>query len=418
MRRKIKKDYDVVVLGGGPAGLMAAGTAAKSGARVALLEKNELLGKKLSITGGGRCNITNAEYDTHKFLDNFGNTSKFLHSPFSQFGVESTFTFFEKLELPLVVEARKRTFPKSQKATDVLNTLVKYASKNGVHFKTGVSARKFMVEDGAVIGVETNQGKIFAEKFIVATGGLSAPTTGSTGDGLRMLGEIGHKIHKPNPNLVPLKTNEKWVHRLAGTSLSFMTIRFKQNGKTHIKKTGKILFTHFGISGPLIINISGEVRKLLEGGPVLATIDCFPDTDLGDLDRRIWRLFEQHKNKQVKNVLSELLPQKLANAILYIMGEHYGNTPVHSVSKDERKKIAHIMKELVFHISGTMGLDRAIVADGGVELNEIDFKTMSSKLHQNVYVVGDTLNITRPSGGYSLQLCWTTGFVAGTHVAL
>ncbi len=417
MRRKIKKDYDVVVLGGGPAGLMAAGTAAKGRARVALLEKNEIFGKKLSITGGGRCNITNAEYDTHKFLDNFGDAAKFLHSPFSQFNVKSTFTFFERLGLPLVIEARKRTFPKSQKASDVLNTLVSYASKNGVQFKAGVSARKFIVEEGAIIGIETNQGRIFAEKFIVATGGLSAPTTGSTGDGLRMLREVGHTIHKPNPNLVPLKTNEKWVHRLAGTSLSFMTIRFKQNGKTHIKKTGKILFTHFGISAPLIINVSGEVRKLLEGGPVLAAIDCFPDTDLGELDKRIWRLFERHKNKQVKNVLSELLPQKLSDAILYIMGNHYGNTLVHSVSKEERRKIAHIMKELAFPISGTCGLSRAIVADGGVELSEVDFKTMSSKLHSNVYVIGDTLNITRHTGGYSLQLCWTTGFVAGTHAA-
>lgn len=402
----MKNNYDIAVIGGGPAGLMAAGRVASAGAKVVLLEKNEIFGKKLSITGGGRCNITNAEFDTHKFLENFGSAAKFLYSPFSQFGVESSFDFFESLGLPLTVEARKRTFPKSQKALDVRDTLVKHARKVGVELLTGVTVQKFVLEEERVIALETSAGRIRADKFIIATGG-----------DFTLFKDLGHTIHKPNPNLVPLKTNEKWVHRLSGTSLSFMTIRFKQNGKTHIKKTGKILFTHFGISGPLVINASGEVRKLLEYGPVLATVDCFPDTDLGDLDRRLWRLFEQHKNKQVKNVLGELLPQKLADAVLFIIGEHFGNTPVHSVHKEQRRKIAHVMKGLVFPISGTMGLDRAIVADGGVELTEVDFKTMRSKLHSNVYLTGDTLNITRPSGGYSLQLCWTTGYVAGISAA-
>lgn len=422
-KKEPKTKYDVAIIGGGPAGLMAAGRAAELGAKVILIEKNEIFGKKLSITGGGRCNITNAEFDTHKFLENFGDAAKFLHSPFSQFNVESTFKFFEARNLPLVTEARNRVFPKTQSATNVRDALVKYARKKGVQFLTGVSVSKFIKEDSnkedsKIIAIETSDGRIFANNFIVATGGLSAPSTGSTGDGLRMLQSIGHTIHKSNPDLVPLKTNQAWVHKLAGTTLSFMTLRFKQGGKTHIKKTGKILFTHFGISGPLVINVSGQVRKLLENGPtVLASIDCFPDTDIAELDRRIWRIFEQHKNKQIKNVLSDLLPQKLSDAILHIMGEHYGNTPVHSVFKEERRKLAKIMKDLAFPIAGTMGLDRAIVADGGVELTEVDFKTMSSKLHPNIYVIGDTLNITRPSGGFSLQLCWTTGYVAGTQVA-
>ncbi len=413
----MKKIYDICVLGGGPAGLMAAGVAARSGASVVLVEKNGTLGKKLSITGGGRCNVTNAEFDTNKFLANYGENSKFLHSPFSKFNVQSTFDFFESLKLPLVIEARRRTFPKSQKAQDVLAALVKYARKNGVHFLTGVSARKFVEQDGKIIALETTDERIVAKNFIVATGGVSAPKTGSTGDGFRLLASAGHTIHKPNPDLVPLKTNEKWIHRLSGTTLSFMTLRFKQDGRTHVKKTGKILFTHFGISGPLVINSSSAVRKLLDKGPVLATVDCFPDTNLGDLDRRIWRLFEQHKNKQAKNVLSELLPQKLVDVILFIIGPYFGDTKVHSVSKEDRKKIAHIMKELAFPISGTCGFDRAIVADGGVDLHEIDFKTMSSKLHPNVYIIGDMLHITRPSGGFSLQLCWTTGYVAGKSAA-
>ena len=413
MQTTTKKEYDVAVIGGGPAGLMAAAEAAQSGAEVILLEKNDAPGKKLSITGGGRCNITNAEYDTRELLKHFGDAEKFLYSPFAQFGVKETFSFFEKHKLPIVVEARKRAFPKSQSASDVLNTLIKHAQRSGVQITTGVSAKRFIKKDTKVVAVETSQGKIFAKRFIIATGGLSAPSTGSTGDGIRMLGELGHTIHKPNPNLVPLKTNEKWVHRISGVSLSFMTIRFKQNGKTHIKKTGKILFTHFGVSGPLIINTSGEVRKLLERGPVLAAIDLFPDTEFNDLDKRLIKLFEKNKNKQIKNVLSEILPHKLSDVILFILDPHFGNTPVHSVFKEERNKIVHIMKELVFPITGTMGLDRAIVADGGVDLKEVNFKTMQSKLYENLHLVGDVLNITRPSGGYSLQLCWTTGYVAG-----
>lgn len=406
--------YDVVVIGGGPAGLMAAGRAASGGARVILLEKNEKLGVKLSITGGGRCNITNEQFNTKEFLKSYGDAGKFLHSPFAQFDVKSTFSFFEKLGLPLVTEARNRVFPKTQQASDVLGVLVKNAKKHNVEFVTNVDVKRFVTEENRIIAVETSTGKIHGKKFILATGGVSAQSTGSTGDGFRMLKEIGHTIHKSNPNLVPLKTNSKLIHRLAGVTLSFMTMRFKQDGKIKVKKTGKILFTHFGISGPLVINSSYEVSTLLENGPLICSVDCFPDTNLGDLDRRLVNLFNKHSNKQVKNVLSELVPQKLADAILHIIAPNFGNTPTHSVFKEERRKIAHILKDFAFPINGTMGLDRAIVADGGLELTEVNFKDMSSKLYPNLHVVGDILNITRPSGGFSLQLCWTTGFVAGS----
>jgi len=413
-----KDSYDCIVIGGGPSGMMAAGIAAKNGARVLLLEKNKVFGQKLTKTGGGRCNITNAEFDTKKFLENFPKSKQFLYSPFSQFSVQNTFSFFEKLGLPLVVEARKRAFPKSQSATDVRDTLLAFTKKYNVEVVTNVTAKRFVTEAGKIIAVETNIGKLHAKNFILATGGIGGDLhKGTHNIGFEMLAHIGHTIHKPNPNLVPLKTSAKWVHRLSGVTLSFMTLRFHQNQKVFLKKTGKILFTHFGISGPLVINASTEVLDKLKNGPVRATIDCFPDTNHADLDKRIRKLFDQNKNKQIKNVLSEIVPKKLSDAVLFFIDEHFGNVKVHSVFKEERKKIVHILKELAFPITGSMGLSWSIVADGGVDLTEIDFKTMSSRLYPNLHITGDVLNINRPSGGYSLQLCWTTGYVAGTHAA-
>ncbi len=417
----LNEDYDVVVVGGGPAGLMAAGIAAGSGARVLIVEKNGELGKKLSITGGGRCNITNAETDIHKFLQNYGDAKKFLYSPFSKFGVTDTFIFFDKLGLPLVVEARKRAFPKTQNAKDVTRAMINFAKKNNVEFRLNTVLKRFLMESQAdaqdkIIAIETNSGKIYAKHFVMATGGVSAPETGSDGSGFQVLKNAGYTIHKPTPNLVPLSSNAKWVRRLAGVSPSFMTARFKQYGRTHFKKTGKILFTHFGLSGPLIINSSSHVADMLKNGPVTVSIDLFPDTDHAMLDKRLVKLLDKHKNKLLKNILPELVGKKLSDELIFLSGLQQ-EIFAHSLTKEARKKLIHIMKDLQVPISGTMGMDRAIIADGGVDLSEIDFKTMQSKLHPNMHIVGDMLHINRPSGGYSLQLCWTTGFVAGKHIA-
>jgi len=419
-------DYDVVVIGAGPAGLMAGGVAAKAGDKVAILELGDTPGQKLSITGGGRCNITNAEQDTRALLSHYGEAGKFLHTPFAKFGVQETFTFFEKLGLPLVVEARKRAFPKTQSASDVVDTMVKFAQDNGAEIVTGVSAKRFYIagEDepntGKVIAVETSAGKYHAKEFILAAGG-PAKLRGKDGVaysdklvsiGADMLSAIGHKVHKPNPTIVPLKSNAKWVHALSGVAPSFMTVRFKQGGDIFLTKTGKLLFTHFGLSGPLIINSSYEVGKRLEHGPVVAAIDLFPDTDHVALDKRLLRLFDANKNKQVKNVFSGVVEEKLAMTVLKLSKIKL-EEQVNEITKEQRKKLVHTLKDLVVPIVDTMGADRAIVGGGGVELTEVDFKTMSSKLHSNVHIVGDLLNTVRPSGGYSLQLCWTTGNVAG-----
>jgi predicted Rossmann fold flavoprotein len=411
-------NYDVIVIGGGPSGMMAAGRAGELGARVLLLEKNRRLGKKLSITGGRRCNITNAEPDNRLFLDHFPETKQFLFSPFSQFNVESTFEFFESRGLPIVVEERKRAFPKSQSAEDVCRVMVEYVEASGnVDVELGAEVVNVMHRDNLIVGVQTKQKTYEGKKVILATGGLAAPETGSTGEGLSMMAAIGHMVEQPDPNLSPLRTQAKWVHALSGVSVDDMTLRFYQNGKMALKKRGRLLFTHFGISGPLVINSAFEVKKLLKKGSVEASVDLFPEYDLGALDAVLVAHFDQNKNKQLKNVLRELLQRKLSDVVLTLPGLQLGDLPVHSIKKDQRKLLVRTLKDLRFPIEGTMGFEWSIVADGGVVPKEVDFRSMQSRLFPNLYLIGDTLHINRPSGGFSLQLCWTTGWVSGTHAA-
>jgi len=396
--------------------MMCAGRAAEMGARVLLLEKNKLMGTKLAMTGGGRCNITNAEFDNRAFLANFPESKDFLFSPFSKFSVKETFDFFEKRGLPLVIEARKRAFPETQNANDVVEVMRKYVNENHVEIKSDTRVTDVKKLKSGDFLVQAKGGDSFiGKKIALATGG-SAMVTHGADDGFNMLQELGHTVKSPSPDIVPLTTSAEWVHSLSGISLSFMTIRFKQNGKTKLKKTGKILFTHFGLSGPLILNSSHEVKKLLEYGMVEASIDMFPDTEENELDRRVWRLFELNKNKILKIVLPEMMEEALAIQILEQLG--LTTKPVHEVTKEERKQLVKKMKDLSFPITGTLGLEKAVIADGGVPLTEVNFKNMTSKIHPNLYLLGDVLNINRPSGGFSLQLCWTTGWVAGTDAGL
>jgi predicted Rossmann fold flavoprotein len=406
--------YDVIVIGGGASGMMAASVAAAQGKKVALLEKNKSLGEKLKITGGGRCNITNAEYDIHKFLKNYGESGAFLYSPFSQFGVKDTFAFFESRGLPLVVQARNRAFPSTEKALDVFNVLKRDLEKHSVAVKAGCIVKKFLHTDNAITGVETNLGVLRAKSYILATGGVSHPETGSTGDGFKWLANLGHTVKSPTPTIVPIAVADEWITMLPGISLSFMKITFFLEERKQFSKTGKVLFTHFGLSGPLILNSSSQVAGLLESGRVTATIDAFPDTDHGALDARIIKLFDANKNKILKTAFKEIAPAGTAEAIATLLPDIDFSTKVHTVSKEHRKRIVHLLKALPVTITHLMGYDRAVVADGGVALQEIDTKSMRSKIYANLHITGDLLHINRPSGGYSLQLCWTTGYVAGT----
>ena len=411
--------YDVIVIGGGPAGMMAAGTAAKRGRKVLLVEKNKDLGKKLSITGGGRCNILNAEEDERALVAHYGDAAKFLHSPFAQFGMQDAWDFFKNRGLPIVVEARKRAFPESQEATDVMKTMKRYVTEHNVELWTGVKAQGFVYEKDTIVGLQTNRGTVSADSYILATGGSSRPETGSTGEGVEWLREIGHTVHVPSPNIVPLKAEEQWVKDLSGTTLSFMKITFgthltKEKGR--FSKTGKVLFTHFGLSGPLILNAAHQVKELLHGGPVHTAIDMYPDTEVGTLRNRVLEVFNINKNKELKNVLKEFVPHGMSDAVAAQLSPELRTMKVHSVSKEARHELVDRLKAMPLTIIGTMGLDWAVISDGGVDLQEVDTKTMRSRIHDNLYFTGDVLNINRPSGGFSLQLCWTTGFVAGNSV--
>jgi predicted Rossmann fold flavoprotein len=419
-----QETFDVVVIGGGASGMMAAGRAAELGKRVLLLEKNKKLGEKLKISGGGRCNITNAEYDERSFLKHYGKTEQFLYSAFSQFGVKDTFSFFEKRGLPLVVQARKRAFPHTEKAFDVFATLEKYIRAGKVTVQNDSPVTDIRIVNKKIVSVFSGKKEYKGSSFILATGGVSHPETGSTGDGFGWLKKFGHSVSDPTPTIVPLAVSDAWIKELAGVSLSFMKITFFMEGnasdgtqrKKAFSKKGKVLFTHFGLSGPLILNSASAVADLLHSGAVTATIDAFPDTDLGALEKKIISVFDKNKNKMLKNVFGDIAPHGTPMAILSLLKDTLSpDTKVHSVTKEQRKLIVNLLKALPVTIVGLMGYDRAVVADGGVTLSEIDTKTMRSKKIENLFITGDLLHINRPSGGYSLQLCWTTGYVAGSN---
>lgn len=410
-----EQHYDVIVIGGGASGMMAAGTAAKNGRSVLLLEKNSSLGEKLKITGGGRCNITNYELDNRRLLEHFGDAQAQLFSPFSQFSVKDTFTFFERRKLPLDIQARNRVFPKTQRAYDVFVVMKDFIKKEGVKVELRAPVTHINTHDSRITSVDTKTTRYTADSYILATGGVSYPETGSTSDGFQWMKNLGHSVHQPSPDIVPLRSNDKWVQRISGTKLSFMKITFFCNYEREFSETGKLLFTHFGLSSPLILNASRKVGKLLKKGYVHAEVDLFPDTDIGSLDKKVLRVFDKNKNKDLKNTLAELTEKKLAEVIFEMLRLPDPHTKVHSVSAEDRKRLVTILKKIPITIDGLMGLDRAVLADGGVLLSEVDTRTMRSKKVENLFLTGDMLHINRPSGGYSLQLCWTTGYVAGMN---
>lgn len=399
--------------------MMAAGRAAENGKRVLLVEKNKYLGKKLDTTGGGRCNILNAEEDSRKLIENYGDSAKYLHSAFAQHGMADSMAFFEKQGLPIVVEARKRAFPESQDATDVTKVMRQYVIDNRVELRTGERVKGFIMEDAKIAGVETNRGTYHAQSYILATGGSSHQETGSTGEGTKWLETLGHTVYEPSPNVVPLKVVDPWVKNLSGRTLSFMKITFganKTKAEGKFSRTGKILFTHFGLSGPLILNAAHDVKKLLEKGVVETTIDMYPDTEIGTLRNRVLEIFNLNKNKELRNVLKEFVPAGMSEGVAAQLSPELRTMRVNSVGKDERYDLVDRLKAMPMTVVGTMGLDWAVISDGGVDLKEVDTKTMRSRLYDNLYLTGDVLHINRPSGGYGLQLCWTTGYVAGNSV--
>lgn len=415
--RSVSKNiWDVVVIGGGPSGMMAAGTAAALGGRVILVEKNPNLGKKLLITGGGRCNVTNAETDNKKLLAKFGKSGKFLFSAFSQWDVKNTLKFFHDHGMETKIENELRVFPVSNKAQSVWNVLNGYLKDGKVSILTGSPVASFITSGKKTIsGVKLTNGDIVqGKKFILATGGKSHPETGSTGDGFEWLRLLGHKVTDTAPSLVPIKLSDPWIKRLQGVSIPKVHFDVLQNDKRQAVHKGKILFTHFGVSGPTILNMSNQVRELLEYGTVTITTDFVPNLDHKRTDTAIQNIFKLNRNKIFKNIVTHFLPA----SIILVLGGLAGideKTPCHSISRESRLRLVQFLKALPLHVSGVLGVEKAIVTSGGIALEEVDFKTMRSRKISNLYLTGDILNIVRPSGGYSLQLCWTTGTIAGKH---
>lgn len=403
----------VIIVGGGAAGMMAAVRAGELFSDVTLIEKNEKLGKKIYITGKGRCNVTN-NADIEVIFKNINRNPKFMYSALYGFDNSRVYSFFEENGCPLKVERGERVFPVSDHASDIIKTLTKALKDRRVKIMLNTTVKELIIEDGAVKGVILDDGSsLYADKVIVTTGGVSYPTTGSTGDGYKFAESAGHTVTPVRPGLVPLVTGETWVPRLQGLSLKNVELKLFSEDKCVYKEQGEMLFTHFGISGPLVLSSSAyydtESRK---NRNITVSLDLKPALDEEALDKRILRDFEKFSNKQFKNSLDELLPAKLIPVIVDLSGiDPY--KAVNVVSREERRNLVHLLKNLVMTIIGTGNFNEAIITIGGVNVKEINASTMESKLVKNLFFAGEVLDIDAMTGGFNLQIAWSTGYLAG-----
>ncbi len=404
----------VAIIGGGPAGMMGAIYASINGASVTLFEKNDRLGKKLAITGKGRCNVTN-DCENSEFLKNVISNPKFLYASISNFTTSDTKDFFENAGVPLKTERGRRVFPVSDKAIDIVNALKKALSDYGVTIKNE-KAVKILTENGKVTGLKTSRGEYTFDAVIVATGGASYTGTGSDGDGFRFAKELGHEIMPLVPSLVPLETTED-VSEIMGVSLKNVVLKIKNNetGKIVFEELGEMLFTHFGISGPLTLSASCHMKNMARG-KYSAIIDFKPALDRQTLDNRVLSDFSKQLNKDFQNSLGGLLPSK----IIPFMIKRSGIDPtakVNSITKEERACLVDTLKALTLEIYGFRPLNEAIVTQGGVKTNEINPSTMESKIVKGLYFAGEVIDVDAYTGGYNLQIAFSTGALAGTHSA-
>ena len=397
--------------------MIAAGRAAESGVKVLLLEKNRSLGRKLLITGKGRSNLTRAEFDPKELVKKYGREGDFLLSPFSVFGVEKTVEFFNKRGLSTKIERGKRIFPRSDSSRDVLSVLIKYLKEGKVAIRTGSEIKDVVEDGGKMARVVLKDGReLTARNYIIATGGKSIPGTGSTGEGYLWLEKLGHKIEKLRPALVPLRIKESWVKSCQGLSLKNVKLTVFQDNKKKDSRFGEMLFTHFGVSGPIVLDLSFKTGELLEKGEVSLALDLKPALDFETLHKRVRSDFLKYGNKLYKNSLDDLLPQKMVPVVIELSGIN-PLKKVNEITKEERMGLAKLLKGMKMQVSGLLGFDMAIITSGGVSLKEIDAKTMRSKLVENLFLAGEIINLHGPTGGYNLQLCWSTGYLAGKSSA-
>lgn len=405
----------VIVVGAGAAGLMAAGRAAEKGHEVHLYEKNNRIGKKLLITGKGRCNVTN-DSDVEGLLENIPGNPYFLYSAFYQLDSTALQEFFRGLGLELKVERGRRVFPVSDRSLDVVLALEKYVKQNHVRLHLESPVEEILIADGRAAGIRLQNGREErADGVIVCTGGLSYPATGSTGDGYRFAKAAGHHVTKLYPSLVPLKTAEEWSHALMGLSLRNIEITIKDGkGKKVYRDFGELLFTHFGVSGPVILSASRHILLTIEQGYRLY-IDLKPAMDEKKLDARLLRDFAKYANRNFANALDDLLPQRLIPVLVELSGIDPAKK-VNGITKEERKRLASLLKALPLTITGTTGYNEAVVTCGGVEVDEIDPSTMESRLVKGLHFAGEVLDVDAYTGGFNLQIAFSTGYTAGEFV--
>ena len=406
----------VVVVGGGAAGMIAAAAAADSGRRVIILEKNEKLGKKLYITGKGRCNVTNA-CERDKFFENIVSNPKFLYSAFHELDNFGVMALLENNGCNLKTERGERVFPVSDHASDVTAAFQRLLRKKGVEVRLHCAVRGIESKEGQAAGVILADGSaIPAEAVIVATGGLSYRTTGSTGDGHRMAEELGHRVKACEPALVPLVIREECCKKLQGLSLKNVSLTMSCGKKKLYQGFGEMLFTHYGVSGPLVLSASSFLGKRKGEEELLLTVDLKPALSEEQLDKRILRDFEENQNRQFKNALNGLYPSKLIS----VMIERSGIDPekkVHEITRQERRRLSELTKAFTLHVREKRGFDEAVITQGGVSVKEIDPSTMESRLVRGLYFAGEVLDLDGLTGGFNLQIAWSTGYLAGISCA-
>lgn len=403
----------VIVIGGGPAGMMAAGQAALRGNTVTLIEKMNRVGRKLYITGKGRCNVTNAS-DPESLIANTPGNPYFLYSAFYTFTSDSTMEFFEQQGVPVKVERGNRVFPKSEKSNDIVRAMENFVKKSGgkIMYETEVS--DIIIENNCVKGVKLKNGTILdCDSIVIATGGLSYPMTGSTGDGYKFAKKVGHTVTKCYPSLVPLKASEKWISDLMGLSLKNISIKVTIDNKEVYSDFGEMMFTHFGVTGPVILSASRYINDKLDENPVIH-IDLKPALSAKELDNRLLKDFHKYVNKDFKNALDDLLPQKLIPVIIKLSAIDE-NKKVNSITKEERTRLLELIKNLTINITDTNGYNEAVVTRGGISVDEIDPSTMESKIVSGLYFAGEVIDVDSFTGGFNLQIAFSTGYLAGTN---
>lgn len=403
----------VLVIGGGASGLMAACAAAENGAEVVLLERNEKVGRKIMITGKGRCNVTNNCRELNELIAAVPVNGRFLYSAFSRFMPSDTIEFFENMRVQLKTERGNRVFPESDSAADIVDALLFRAKRSGVEIVRG-RAEKLIIDSGRVSGVCTfDEYKLYADSVVIATGGLSYPRTGSTGDGYELARQAGHTIVEPKPSLVPLEVHEGFCTKLQGLSLKnvAITVEDTEKHKKVYSDFGEMLFTHFGVSGPMILSASSHMRDMKKGKYKIY-IDLKPALTPEQLDARVLRDFSENVNRNFINALNFLLPKKLVPVIVSLSGIPMG-TKVNQITKEQRARLVSLLKCLELTVTDYRPIDEAVITSGGVRVSEIDPKTMRSKLLAGLYFAGEVIDVDAYTGGFNLQIAFSTGHLAG-----